>query len=147
MRTATPETRKALRAALSAYTSRRQWAIAHDIAPVDVSDCLNGRAVSARRENRIRAALDLAPLRWQVVELLEGQRVVNVTRPRPTVRRAATMTREQAAIADKLALERGYRSFGAMAIGELLPECHVDELYTGYTPHSRNGDTCDKDMR
>lgn len=145
MRTATLETRKALRAALSAYTSRRQWAIAHDIAPVDVSDVLNGRPVSARRENKLRAALGLPPLRWQVVELLDGQRVVTVTPPRTKVRRAATMTREQAAIADRLAAERGYTSFGAMAIGELLRECHVDELYTPSTCSNGNGHTSRQD--
>lgn len=147
MRTATTDTRRALRAAIGEYASRRQWAIAHDIAPVDVSDCLNGRPVSARRENRLRAALGLAPLRWQVVELLEGQRVVTVTRPRQTVRRAATMTREQAAYADKLALERGYRSFGAMAISELLRGCRVDALYTASVNCNGDDNTSYKDTQ
>lgn len=145
MRTATPETRRALRAAVAEYASRRQWAIAHDIAPVDVSDCLNGRPVSAQRENRLRAALGLAPLRWQVVELLENQRVVTVTRPRDNVRRAATMTRELAAYADKLAAERGYRSFGAMAISELLRDGSVDALYTPSARRNGNGHTCEQD--
>lgn len=147
MRTATPETRKALRAALGDYASRRQWALAHHIAPVDVSDVLNGRPVSARRENRLRAALGLAPLRWQVVELLEGQRVVTVTPPRAKVRRAATMTREQAAIADRLAAERGYTSFGAMAVSELLREGHVDALYTPSTRSNGHGHTSDKERQ
>lgn len=144
-RTATPETRRALRDAVAEYASRRQWAIAHDIAPVDVSDCLNGRPVSARRENRLRAALGLAPLRWQVVELLEGQRVVNVTRPRPTVRRAATMTTEQAAIADSMARARGYTSFGAMAVAELLRNSHVDELYTPSARRNGHGAIVEQD--
>lgn len=143
MRTATPDTRKALRAALTGYASQRQWAIAHDMAPVDVSDCLNGRPVSARRENRLRAALGLTPLRWQVVELLENQRVVTTTKPRDNVRRAATMTRELAAYADKLALDRGYRSFGAMAICELLLGGSVDALYTPSAQCNGNGHTCE----
>lgn len=145
-RTATNETRKALHAALPGYTSQRQWALAHDIAPVDVSDVLNGRPVSAKRENRLRAALGLSPLRWQVVELLDGQRVVTVTPPRENVRRAATMTREQAAIADRLAAARGYRSFGAMAVAELLREGSVDELYTASARRNGHGDTCDKEL-
>ena len=130
MRTATPETRRALKAAVSGVPYSR-WARANGLRPVDVSDCLRGAAMSARRENIIRAALGLPALRYQIVELAENERVVTRSRPRATVRRAATMSREQAAQADALARRRGYRSFGAMAVAELLLEHDVEALYTG----------------
>lgn len=136
MRTATAETVRALRRAIGDGT-QRAWAIANDVPPVDVSDCLRGKGMKAVRENRIRAALGLPPLRWQTIELMEGQRVVTVAKPRRHVRRASTMTPEQAALADELARERGYRSFGAMAVAELLANGDVDELYTGQ--ERRNG--------
>lgn len=119
MRTATSDTRRALRAAIGDGPAR-SWATAHNVAPVDVSDCLNERPMSARRENRIRVALGLTLLRWQTVELLEGQRVVTCSKPVKTKRRASTMTPEEALQADKLAQSEGYRSFGQMAVDKLL---------------------------
>lgn len=130
MRTATAETVRALRASIGNAT-HRAWSLTNGQRPVDVSDCLRARPMSAARENRLRLALNLPPLRWQVVELLDGQRIVTVAPPRNTVRRASTMTPDQARIADALARARGYRSFGAMAVAELLGDGRVDELYTG----------------
>ena len=74
MRTASADTRRRLREAIDG--SQRAWALAHGVAPADVSDCLRDRPMSAKRENRLRVALGMEPLKWQVVELAENQRVV-----------------------------------------------------------------------
>lgn len=137
MRTATDETRRELRRALAASPSRRAWALAHDVSPVDVSDCLNRRPMSAKRENRLRAAMGLPVIRFQTIDIADNQRVVTITPPRTNKRRAATMTPQQAAIADEMARRAGYRSWGAFAVGELLSGGSVDELYTGQ--NGRNG--------
>lgn len=125
MRTATNETRRKLATSLNGSTANA-WATANDVHPVDVSDCRHNKPMSARRENRLRAALGLPPLRWQVVELLEGQRVVTIAPPRRTVRRAMSMTPERAASLDAEAQDRGYRSVGAWALAELSRIAGID---------------------
>ena len=88
-----------------------------------MSDCLRARPMSVRRENRIRDGLGLAPLcPARVVYLDEGQRVVTETPKRDKVRRGAWLTPKRAALADRLAHDAGYRSFGAWSVAELLPE-------------------------
>lgn len=126
MRTATAETRRALCAALAEYESASAWARKNGARRVDTSDCLNDKPMSARRENRLRVALGLDPLRRQLVELAEGQRVVNVTPKRRNKRRAFTVTPDEAIRMDVGARKRGYRSAGAWAKALLLQNMLVD---------------------
>lgn len=126
MRTATTETRRALCAALADYDSASAWARRHDARRVDVSDCLNSKPMSARRENRLRVALGLDPLRWQWVELAEGQRIVTTTPPRRHKRRAITVTAEEAAKLDETARRHGFRSVGEWVKSQLLQDTLVD---------------------
>ena len=131
MRTATTETVRALKRALRGHPSHRAFARTTGAQPGDISDCLHGKPMKAARENRLRAALGLAPLAYQTVELMDNQRVVSVTPPRPTRRRAATMTADEAIRADRIARTAGYRSWGAYAVATLLREDSVEPLYTG----------------
>lgn len=126
MRTATAETHRALCEALASYDSASAWARAHGARRVDVSDCLNGKPMSARRENRLRIILGLAPLRWQLVELAENQRIVTITPPRYHKRRAVTVTVEEAAELDETARRLGFRSVGAWIKAQLLQNMLVD---------------------
>lgn len=113
MRTATAETVRALRRAIGDAPYSR-WATANGLSKADVHQALNGRSMSATRENRIRAVLGLPPLRWQMVEIAENQRVVTVTKPRPKVRRAVALHPCEAAEWDAHARAAGYRSVGAL---------------------------------
>lgn len=126
MRTATAETRRVLIEVLASYDSASAWARAHGARRVDVSDCLRNKPMSARRENRLRAALGLDVLRVQLVELEEGQRVVTVTPPRCHKRRAVTVTVEEAEKLDAAAKRLGFRSVGAWVRAQLLQNMPVD---------------------
>lgn len=137
MRVATPDTRRALAAAIGDGT-RTAWARRNGVNLIDVSDCLRERPMSARRENRIRAALGLSPIRYELVEMAENQYIVTRTPPRTNKRRAATMTPELAEYADRIARENGYKSWGAMQVAELTRGIQLDLVYGRYT--SRNGD-------
>lgn len=136
MRTATAETRRALKAAIG-DGSQRAWARENGIPHGTVSDCLLGKSMLAHRENVLRAALGLPLIRRQMVELLEGQRIVTVSQPRMNKRRAATMPPELAAFADAKARAKGYRSWGAMEVYELQQEFSADAIYSTRT--GRNG--------
>ncbi len=129
MRTATVETRRALRTAIASCDSAAAWSKMHDVRRVDISDCLNDKPMSARRENRLRVALGLDPLRWQLVELAENQRVVTVTPPRHHKRRAITVSTEEAARLDETARQLGFRSVGAWVKAQLLQDGSVERLY------------------
>ena len=128
MRTATADTRKRLRAARGKGT-RAAWARAHDVRLIDVSDCLRERPMSARRENRLRAALGLPLIRHELVELAENQYIATHTPRRKKMRRAADMWPEEAAYADKEARDAGYTSWGAKQVAELRQRMALDLLY------------------
>ncbi len=127
MRTATPETVRALRAAIeTAAVPYSTWARAHGLSSATAHDALHDKPMSAKRENTIRAALELPPLRWQVVELLEGQKIVTSSKPPRNRRRAVTLTPEQAAEWDAIARANGYRSTGQMILAEFAPDGPLD---------------------
>lgn len=128
MRTATAETVRALRKAIGS-TGYGTWARSHGLPPATVTaigDALHGKPMSARRENTLRELVGLPALRWQTIELMEGQRVVTETPPRRKMRRAMTMEPDIAVKADAHARRMGYTSAGAFAAALLIQELPLD---------------------
>lgn len=122
MRSATPETVRALRRAIGP-TPYSRWARDHGLLPVTVHAALNGRPISATRENTIRTVLDLPPIRYETVQITDHQRIVTRTQPRPDHRRRSMWVDvDDVDWLDTEARRRGYRSVGQWALAAVLRE-------------------------
>ena len=122
MRTATSETVRALRRAIGQMPYSR-WAKDNGLLPVTVHSALNGRPMSAQRENTIRAALDMPLIRYETVQITDRQRIVTRTRPRPGhKRRSMWVDVDDVDWLDAEARRRGYRRVGDCALAAVLRE-------------------------
>ena len=143
MRTATPETVRALRSAVSGRTNGEplvysRWARKNGLHPATVHAALHGRPMSARRENTVRAVLDLPPTFCEMVAIIPGrQYVATRTAPRDRKRRAISLSPDEAAALDALIKERGYRSFNEFWHAELAQEYCSSRLEQGYKRFKR----------
>ena len=133
MRSATPETVRALRRAIGP-TPYSRWAKDNGLLPVTVHSALNGRPMSAQRENTIRAALDMPLIRYETVQITDRQRIVTRTRPRPGhKRRSMWVDVDDVDWLDAEARRRGYRSVGEWALSALWREIEATRPPTRVT--------------
>lgn len=139
MRTATAETRRALRRAINGGTPYA-WAIAHDIKPGTVYDCLSTtQPVSARRENVLRLALGLSLIQYERIEIEPSrQKVVSIHKQRPYRTRQLRLTPGAADALDSFVRRAGYRSFNHWWQSQSPLDTYSSELEATFTP--RNGD-------
>lgn len=122
MRTATSETVRALRRAIGQMPYSR-WAKDNGLLPVTVHSALNGRPMSAQRENTIRAALDMPLIQYQLVRALPGQYLVDETPKRHGYRRRSFWVAEcEVNDLDIEARQRGYSCAGAWGYAAIQRE-------------------------
>lgn len=109
MRTATDQTRRALKAAIGDAPYSR-WARENGLRPVDVHRVLAAKSMSIGAENVVRAVLGLDLICYRVVELADNQRVVTTTKTRQKVRPAPSIWPEKRDRWREFARANGYRS-------------------------------------
>lgn len=134
MRTATADTRNRLRAAIGSGTPYA-WAIAHDVKPGTVYDCLSKtQPMSARRENIIRRALGLAAIQYERVEIEPArQKIVTIQKPRPYLTRQLRLTPEAASRLDSMVRRAGCRSFNQWWHRQFCLDTYLSELEATFT--------------
>ena len=139
MRTATPDTRRALAAAIGNGTPYA-WAIANGVKPGTVYDCLSKtQPISARRENTIRALLGLPSIQWERREIEPArQKIVNIQGPRSYRTRQLRLTPQDAAELDHFVTTMGKRSFNQWWQSTRPLDTYSSELEATHTP--RKGD-------
>lgn len=150
MRTATPKTRQTLAAAIKASgLTTYAWAMAYGIKPGTVYDCLSTtQPISAKRENVVRAILDLPAIEWERIEIEPTrQKIVNRQKPRPYRTRQLRLAPDEAAALDEFVRERGYRSFNQWWKSTQRQDGYSSELEATPTRRNSHGDTCDKDTQ
>lgn len=141
MRTATRETRQALRAAIAASgLSPYAWAKSVGVRHATVYDCLSAtQPIREKRENTVRAALPgLTPLASeQVVINPHKQKIVNRQGPAPYVTRQLRLTPAEAAELDDFVTSTGYGSFSEMWHAERLLTWLFEQTLTGRSTPDR----------
>lgn len=142
MRTATAETRRALRRAIGGGTPYA-WAIANGIKPGTVYDCLSStQPVSARRENVLRLALGLPPIQYERIEIEPSrQKIVAIQKPRPYRTRQLRLTPDAADALDSFVRRAGYRSFNHWWQSLSPLDTYSSELEATSTPRNGAGGT------
>lgn len=125
------------------------WAVAHDVKPGSVYDCLSAtQPISAKRENTIRALLDLPAIEWERIEIEPArQKIVNRQKPRPYRTRQLRLAPEVAAELDEFVRGEGYRSFNQWWQSTQSRDGRFERTRIAQAQRNGNGDTCDKDTR
>ena len=148
MRTTTPKTRQALAVAIKASgLTTYAWAVAHGVKPGTVYDCLSAtQPMSAKRENVIRALLDLPAIEWERIEIEPArQKIVKRQKPRPYRTRQLRLAPDEAAALDEFVRERGYRSFNQWWKSTQRQNGYSSELEATQARRNGNGHTCEQD--
>lgn len=122
MRTATNETRRALRAAIGDghYST---WAKAHGLKPATIHGALHKLPMKARRENAIRDALGLPPiLSERVVIDPDRQKIVNIQGPRDYKSEQIRLSLADDDVLKEIVRALGYRSLNQLWHSERVLE-------------------------
>ena len=124
IRTATRSTVESLKEALGRSSlPYSRWARRNNLHPATIYAMLNERSVSVSKENEVRQALGLHPVRIEQIWInVEEQKIVNRQQPPPYKSMQIRVQPDVAEHVNRFVQRLGYRSFSDYALQHIIPD-------------------------